>query len=137
MHDTNISSSQIKGKFTISDHAKEGIDFIVLPDSIAYLLYNNYGVDIILKSRKKHVFDLCTDEENCPFCIDNWNNKEKYSLITLFTEFKDSTILCDEDQKRHSHPNSSLLESFIWGLSQELSQAVINKKRGCLSFLQC
>lgn len=127
----------MKGKYMISSQAKEGVDFIVLSDSIAYHLYNNYGVDFILKSRKKHVFDCCSNDENCPICLENWMNKEKFSIIDLYTELIDSSNLKNDYLKLQSNLNSSLIESFIWGLTQELSQAVVIKKRGCLSFLNC
>lgn len=138
VQDTNISSSQIKGKFTINENLKEGIDFVVFPDIVAYLLFNTYGVDLILKSRRKHVFQDCQNE-NCKVCYDNWNNKCKFSLVSMCKDMKDRLNFYEDELKKKNQKTTNKQNSYTWGFSQDTSEKQVSrtKKRGCLSFFQC
>lgn len=137
-NDTNISNSQIKGKFTINSSLQEGVDFVVLSESVAYMLYNTYGVDFILKSKKRHVFTHCLELEKCGLCLDIFSSKDKFSVFSLYKNFFDSMAAIEEDRFNNLNINSGVAESFAWGYSLELSNVSKQRKRGgCLSILGC
>ena len=138
---TPMSSSTliaISNKFTLDkERINEGDDYIIMPNIIAYLLISIYGIDVILKTKRKHLFNNCQNDENCSYCSDLWskaNTLNRINVINLYRAFQESYLKSEEDQKLKEITLKSSSES-----SSSSSSDITTKyeKRFLFRFFSC
>ncbi len=89
----------ISDKYALNkDVIIEGQNYIILPNIIAYLLISIYGIDIVLKTKRKHLFNICQDDENCSYCTNLWSisNPNSFNVISMYRTFQEYYLKTEE-----------------------------------------